>query len=132
MSGTRVIEIDGARIRDIATLYEELGRVLMPGVGWRLGESLDALDDALYGGYGAIEGREPVTLVWHGFERSAAALGAETTRAWLRGKLARPDVFDAARFEAELADLDAGRGRTYLDRVLEVIAGHSNVELVRD
>lgn len=132
MSAERTIEIDGSRIRDIASLYEELDRVLLPGVDWRLGPSLDALNDALYGGYGAIDGSEPVTLRWRDFEASAAALGVAATRDWLRDKLARPDRFDSARFAAELAELEAGRGVTYIDRVLEVIAEHPNIALARD
>ncbi|OCG75528.1 barstar family protein [Microbacterium sediminis] len=131
MTPARVIEIDGSAVRDIASLYAELDRALMPGVDWRLGESLDALNDALSGGYGAIEGREPVTLRWRDFAASEAALGVAATRDWLRAKLARPELFDAARFSAELAELEAGRGRTYLDRVLEVIAEHPNITLVR-
>lgn len=126
----RVIEIAGDRIRDIPTLYVELDRALMRGVDWRLGESLDALNDVLYGGFGTIEGDEPVTLVWHDFAASAAALGVETTREWLRRRLG-DERYAQDRLVADLAALDAGTGMTYLDRVVEVIESHPNIALDR-
>ncbi|GAA3651225.1 barstar family protein [Microbacterium marinilacus] len=127
----RTVEIDGTRIRDIPSLYAELDRALMSGVEWRLGQSLDALDDLLYGGYGEIQGGEPVILRWRGFAQSAAALGVEATRAWLRAKLERPGTFDEARIRADLEALEAGTGPTYIDIVLEIIASHPNIDLVR-
>jgi RNAse (barnase) inhibitor barstar len=127
---SRVIEIAGDRIRDIPTLYVELDRALMRGLDWRLGESLDALNDVLYGGFGTIEGDEAVTLVWRDFAASAAALGVETTREWLRRRLG-DERYAQDRLVADLAALDAGTGMTYLDRVVEVIESHPNIALDR-
>lgn len=59
---TRTLTIDGSRIHDIPSFYDEINRVFMTGVDWTLGPSLDALDDLLYGGYGALDGDAPVSL----------------------------------------------------------------------
>ncbi|MET0327316.1 MAG: ribonuclease inhibitor [Luteimonas sp.] len=121
--------LDGARIHDIASFYDEIARVLMADVDWPLAHSLDALDDLLYGGYGALDGPAPVTLSWTDFERSRDALGIDATRAWLQGKLDTPGRYDTARLQRELAALEAGSGPTYFDIVLEIIASHPNITL---
>ncbi|SDQ19558.1 ribonuclease inhibitor [Microbacterium sp. cf332] len=126
----RELRIEGSRVGDIPSLYVELNRVLMPDEDWTLGESLDALDDLLYGGFGVLATSPSARIVWVDAEQSRRALGRTATRAWYAGKLARPDVYASAPARAALADLDRGAGRTYFDLVLEVFAGHSEVELV--
>ncbi len=123
------LTLDGRRIHDIASFYDELNRVFMAGEDWTLGPSLDALDDLLHGGYGALDGDAPVSLEWTHFEASRAALGVEATRQHLLAKLAHPGRFDRARFQRELDALEAGNGRTYFDIVLEIIASHRNITL---
>ncbi|MBD9478849.1 barstar family protein [Pseudoxanthomonas sp. PXM02] len=127
---TRTLTLDGARIHDIPSFYDEINRVFMQDVDWTLGPGLDALDDLLYGGYGALDGDAPVTLVWTHFAASRNALGVEATRQYLLAKLAQPERFNAARFQRELDALDAGAGQTYFDIVLEIIAAHPNITLV--
>ena len=39
------MRLDGRRVHDIASFYDEINRVFMTGVDWQLGPSLDALDD---------------------------------------------------------------------------------------
>ncbi|PZQ29012.1 MAG: ribonuclease inhibitor [Stenotrophomonas acidaminiphila] len=126
------LTLDGARIRDIPSFYDEINRVFMTGVDWTLGPSLDALDDLLYGGYGALDGAAPATLVWTDFAASRDALGVETTRQYLLAKLAQPGRFNRAHAQHALDALDAGRGQTYFDIVLEIIAAHPNITLVPD
>jgi len=122
------LTLDGTRIHDIASFYDEVNRVFMAAEDWQLGHSLDAFDDLLYGGYGALDGDAPVTLVWTAFERSREALGAGTTRAWLQGKR-DSGRYDSARMQRELEALDAGTGPTYFDIVLEIIDAHPNIAL---
>ena len=124
------LTIDGARVRDIPSFYDEVNRVFMSGESWRLGESLDALDDLLYGGYGALHGRSGARVVWADHAASRRALGREATIAHHRSKLERPGVFNAARARSAIADLEAGAGATYFEIVLEIIADHSEIELV--
>jgi RNAse (barnase) inhibitor barstar len=120
--------IDGAAIRDIPSLYEELNRVFMADEDWRLGESLDALDDLLYGGFGALAATKGgVRIVWTDAAASRTALGRQATIGYYRQKLRRPDVFDAKRFARLLAEAEAGNGATYFDLVQDVFAGHPEI-----
>ena len=84
----------------------------------------------LHGGYGAVPGREPVKLVWQDMEKSRSGLGVETTRAFLRGKLQRPDVYDVKLIDRQLDALERGAGKTYFQIVVGIIADHPNIELV--
>lgn len=127
---TKTFSIAGRAIRDIPTFYAEINRVFMADEDWQLADSLDALDDMLYGGYGAIKGREPVRIVWQDIAESRAALGEAATRAFLGEKLKRPDRFDRDMIDRQLDALDHGMGQTYFDIVLQIIRDHPNIELV--
>ena len=124
------LRIEGARVRDIPSLYAELNRVFMPDEDWTLGESLDALDDLLYGGFGVLARASSARVVWADATASRQALGVPLTRAYLAAKLERPDVNAAAPARAALDDLDRGAGKTYFDLVLDVFAGHPELDLV--
>ena len=128
---TKTLTLVGADIHDISSLYDEINRVFMAGEDWRLGPSLDALDDMLHGGYGAIDGDEPILLVWRDFDRMQRVLGLETTRTFLKRKLERPEVFDTARIRRQLDALERGAGQTYWEMVLEILSSHPNIELER-
>lgn len=121
--------IEGGRIGGIPDLYEELNRHFMTGEDWQLGASLDALDDLLYGGYGALAGDDAVRIVWRDAAHSRDALGVAETVRWLREKLAQPGRFRSDDLQRQLDDLHAGTGTTYFERVLEVFEGHPEVVL---
>lgn len=125
----KTLIIEGIAIRDIASFYDEINRVFMAREDWTLGPSLDALNDLLYGGFGAIDGAEPVTLVWNDIAQSRTALGLDATRAHYRAKLDRPDIYDRARIEQDIAALEAGTGSTYFEIIREIIADHPNIAL---
>lgn len=121
--------IEGSAITDIASFYDELNRLFMQPEDWRLGPSLDALDDLLYGGFGALRGASDARVVWRDAEVSRRALGQDTTIAYYEDKLRHPDAFNAALFREKLAAVKDGTGRTYFDIVLDVFAGHPEIEL---
>ena len=126
----KTLNIVGRNIRDIPSFYAEINRVFMAEEDWRLGENLDALNDLLYGGYGAIKGRESVRIVWHDIAASRSTLGVEATRAFLTRKLQQPAQFNAEVIGRQLDALDRGTGQTYFEIVLEIIGDHRNIELV--
>jgi hypothetical protein len=124
------LRIEGKRVRDIPSLYAELNRVFMPDEEWSLGESLDALDDLLYGGFGVLAQASSARVVWVDSAVSREALGIPLTRAYLAAKLERPDIYAAGPARAALDDLERGGGTTYFELVLQVFAGHPELDLV--
>lgn len=122
--------IEGSRISDIASFYDEINRVFMADEDWKLGASLDALNDLLHGGLGALKGNERVRLVWQDFEKNRSELGFEVTRTFYQRKLLHPEIYNSERIKADLAALEDGTGPTYFEIVLEIIADHPNIELV--
>ncbi|WP_369038396.1 ribonuclease inhibitor [Stenotrophomonas maltophilia] len=125
-----VLQIEGAAINDIANLYAEINRVFMAGEDWQLAPSLDALDDLLYGGYGALAGQAQATLIWRDIAHSRTALGMETTRQWLQAKLDTPGSFNTQAVARQLQALQQGEGPTYFEIVMEIFSGHRQITLV--
>lgn len=125
----KTLTIEGSAIDSIASFYHEINRVFMQREDWKLAPSLDALDDLLFGGFGAINGNEPVAIIWRDMEASKAALGVDQTRSYYLAKRERPDIFDQGRIGTELAQLEAGTGPTYFDIIMDIIDGHPNIEL---
>lgn len=128
-SSERILTIDGARIEGIESFYAEINRVFMAKEDWKLGVSLDALDDMLYGGYGAAQGDAPVKLLWLNAEHSRAKLDIAATRAHYLEKLARPEIFNHQHWLGVLHDLEAGHGPTYFEQICQIIASHPRFTL---
>ncbi len=123
------LTIEGNRIRDIPSFYAEINRVFMSDEEWQLGPSLDALDDMLYGGYGALNGVDTVTLIWKGFKQTREALGIAATRAYYLNKLDQPSVFNVAKIRRDLEELDQGTGPTYFKIVLQIFDEHPHIRI---
>lgn len=102
----------------------------MPDEDWKLGESLDALNDLLYGGFGEIEGKENITLIWKNFEENRKILGLETTLQFYEAKLKSPQIFNTKFVQEKIDDLKKGNGQTYFEIILEIIGAHSNIKLI--
>lgn len=126
----KTLTLNGAHVHDIPSFYAEVNAVFMADESWQLGQSLDAFNDLLYGGFGALCGNEPVTLVWLHAEHSRTALGLDATRRYYQDKLAQPECFNSAHFQRQLDALENGSGQTYFDILLELIAEHSNIALL--
>ncbi|WP_457319788.1 ribonuclease inhibitor [Stenotrophomonas sp. P5_B8] len=122
--------LEGGAIDGIASFYAEINRVFMPDEDWQLGPSLDALDDMLYGAYGALAGHTTVQLHWKDIAHSRRALGVAATRTWLQAKLDPAGPFNPGHVSAQLQALERGEGQTYFDIVMQIIAAHPNVTLL--
>lgn len=127
---SKEIIIDGNQIHDIKSLYEEINLKFMQGEDWQLGESLDAFDDLLYGGFGAIKGDEPINLVWKNFENNREVLGFDLTLNFYENKLKQPQIFNKKIIEEKIQKLKNTGRDTYFDIILEIIASHSNITLI--
>jgi len=123
------IVLEGKAIQDISSFYAEINRVFMAGEDWQLAQSLDALDDMLYGGYGVLAGHSRATVVWRDMEQSRASLGLAATRDWLQAKL-DSNAFNRTTVARQLQALNSGEGQTYFQIVMEIFAGHPSLTLV--
>jgi len=113
--------IQGDRISGIPSFYEEINRLFMSEEDWKIGNSLDALNDILYGGQ--------IALIWQHSDQSREALGYETTLHYYEEKLQPGSPFNHTYFTDRLAALKNGTGQTYFDIILEIIAEHKNITL---
>lgn len=123
----KTFTIHGENFSDISGFYGEVNRIFMQGETWQLGESLDAFDDLLYGGFGALANEKEIWLVWRGFEKSKVDLGLQATKDFYLQKLRQPQVYNAEWARQKLAGLEAGTEKTYFEILLEIIAQHPNV-----
>ncbi|WP_312323550.1 ribonuclease inhibitor [Soonwooa sp.] len=126
------ILIDGSKIVDKTSLYTELNNKLMPNENWKLGESLDAFNDLLYGGFGEINGNEPIRLIWKDFLRMKELFGHDFTLNFYHEKLKYPNSYNKNLIKNSIKELNAGTGKTYFEIILEIIADHPNIELVEE
>lgn len=122
--------IEGSAITGIPSFYDEINRIFMAGEDWQLGESLDALNDLLYGGYGALAGGEPAMIVWKDMDASRAALSQAATLAVLRKRLPERTMFNGSPIAGQIEDMEAGRGTTYFDIVMDIFADHPRITVV--
>jgi len=113
-------EIDGSRITSLAAFYDEISRVLIPGVKW--GRNLDAFDDILAGGIGTPA--DGFTLKWSNAAFSAEKLGYAETGRYLEEKLRRCHPSNRESVRGELANARAGTGPTLYDWIIETIRDH--------
>ncbi|MCT1531304.1 barstar family protein [Sphingobacterium daejeonense] len=123
--------IDGNRIKDKSSLYEEINRQFMQEESWQLAESLDAFDDLLYGGFGAIKEKEEIKIVWLNFDSNKEAFGLDFTRNFYKEKLEHPENFDSKLVQRQLDELERGEGQTYFEIIEEIISSHPNIELIK-
>lgn len=126
----KTITINGNRIHDIPSFYKEINRVFMQNEDWKIGQSLDALNDMFYGGFGKIKGSEKIRLVWKNFEQNREDLGLNLTKAYYQNKLKSPYVFNMDFVQEKLTELEEGTGKTYFEIILEIIGEHPNIDLI--
>lgn len=124
------LKIDGNKVKDIPSFYEVLNDLVMKEEDWKLGQSLDAFDDMLYGGYGILAGYDVLELEWSNMEVSREKLGVATTLKYYQDKLGSDLPHNKEYFRQKLEVLKRGEGQTYFDIILEIIQEHKNVILL--
>ncbi|MCF0048506.1 ribonuclease inhibitor [Dyadobacter sp. LJ53] len=124
------LTIQGSSIRGISSFYDEINRVFMADEEWQIADSLDALDDLLYGGFGAARGATELEINWPDVEFSRTALGYEETKRYYLGKLKPGSPFNKAFFLEKLKALNNGNGKTYFDLVMEIFSSHANITIL--
>ena len=126
------IIIEGKNITDIETFYKEINRVFMQNENWKIAQSLDAFNDLLYGGFGEIKGKENIQLVWKNSEENKKSLGLQPTLAFYQNKLKSPEIFNTNFIINKIDELEKGTGLTFFDIVIEIIADHPNIILLKE
>ena len=121
--------IEGANVRDIPSFYAEINRIFMQEEDWNIAPSLDAFNDLLYGGFGALKDAEEVHIIWMDSAQSAAALGLQTTRAYYEAKVQAGTAYNHSLFKEKLEALVQGKGKTYFEIVQEIIKMHPRIIL---
>jgi len=124
------IVIEGKNIHDINSFYKEINRVFMQDEDWKLGESLDAFNDLLFGGFGVLKATPIIQLVWNNIAASSNALGYDITRQYYLKKLAPGSPFNVDYHQQKLAALESGNGQTYFQIILDIISDHPNIRLI--
>ena len=128
---TKKITINGNNIYDIDSFYAEINRVFMADEEWQIGSNLDAFNDLLYGGFGAIKNNEKIQLLWSNVDKCKEALGYKTTKTYYEEKLKPGTPFNREYFQTKLSALENGTGETYFDMLMAIISEHPNIELLR-
>lgn len=104
--------IDGSRAVTWPQMVDSIN-AFIPNSDWQ-GNSLDALDDILYGGYGTPD---KFTVIWKASETSRKALGYEATKAYYQ----RLPNFEPL--------YEAGHLKTLFETLVEIFQSHDNIEL---
>lgn len=107
--------IDGGTARTWPEIVASIN-AFIPDSEWR-GNSLDALDDILYGGYGTPE---KFVVVWKASEVSRQALGAKETLLYFKNMPAVQHLDAAAQTNP--------RSQTLFEVLVEIFEGHENIE----
>jgi len=129
---TKRICINGSNISDKESLYQEINRVFMANEDWNIGESLDALNDLFYGGFGLTSGNEPIELTWKNFDHNKELFGFDFTMEFYQEKLKLPEVFSNKIIQQNIRELENGKGLTYFETILEIISEHKNITLITE
>jgi len=123
-----MIVIHGGHFSSLGGFYEEVSSVLMKDTDWKVG-TLDGFDDILYGGFGVIEDKEEIEILWKESEKSKEDLGYEATREFYENKIRQGKPFNIESIQQKLYDLNEGKGQTLFDILVEIIESHINITL---
>lgn len=125
----KTIIIQANNFSDLAGFYEEVNQLFMKGMDWKMGHSLDALNDILYGGFGVFSPGEAVIVVWDNFSKSKKDLGPEETMRNYQMKINKGYPYNVNLFQDKLAEIQNGNGATLCDIIIEIFEDHKNIEL---
>ncbi|UKB81371.1 ribonuclease inhibitor [Chryseobacterium sp. MEBOG07] len=124
----KMIVINGGHFSSLGGFYEEISNVLMKDTDWKVG-TLDGFDDILYGGFGVIDGKEEIEIVWKESQKSKEDLGFDTTREFYENKIRQGKPFNIELIQQKLDELTEGKGQTLFDILIEIIESHTNITL---
>ncbi|WP_110011079.1 ribonuclease inhibitor [Chryseobacterium sp. AG844] len=125
----KMIVIHGGHFSSLGGFYEEASNVLMKDTDWKVG-TLDGFDDILYGGFGVIEGKEEIEIIWKESEKSKEDFGFNATREFYENKIRQGKPFNTELIQQKLNELTEGKGQTLFEILIEIIKLHTNITLI--
>ena len=126
----KTIIINANNFSDLGGFYEEMNKLFMKNIDWKLGHSLDALNDILYGGFGVYNPGEEIIVMWNNFSKSKSDLGLEETVKNYQMKIEKGYPYNVNLFQERLEALKNGDGQTLCDIIIEIFGDHKNIELI--
>lgn len=117
MQKKHVYMIDGSNFCTLEGFYDEISRVLLPGVAW--GHNLDAFNDILRGGFGTPN--EGFVLEWKNSALSHERLGYDETVRQLERRLERCDPSNVPQVQADLEAAKRHEGPRVFDWLVGII-----------
>jgi RNAse (barnase) inhibitor barstar len=126
----KTIVIEGSTFSNLDGFYEEMNRLFMQDQDWKMGHSLDALNDILYGGFGVFEPGEQVLVIWKNFTQSKLALGREQTVELYQRKIEIGYPYSVKLFEEKLQEIEKEDGPLLWHIVLDIFGDHPNIDLI--
>ena len=120
--------IEGKEINSISDFYGQINKLFMQNETWRIGESLDALDDLLYRDFGSATDEDKIKIIWKDSSLSKEALGLQTTKDFYKRKTFPNSPYNQKFVERKLKELEDGVGQTYFEIVVEIFKSHANTE----
>lgn len=129
LKSKKTITIYADNFSDLAGFYEEMDKLFMKDVDWKLGHSLDALNDILYGGFGVFNPGEQITVIWNNSSKSKKDLGLEETTRNYQMKINKGYPYNVNLFQEKLAEIKNGNGQLLFDIIIEIFKDHKNIEL---
>lgn len=126
----KTITINGNAFSEIEGFYREAYQLLTRGLDWVPAHNLDALNDILYGGFGAFGGSERIILEWTNFGKSLVDLGQGPSIRYYEKRAAELSGKRAEYFRGLARELKAGRGETLIQSIVGIIREKPRIEFV--
>ena len=122
--------LDGLNFNSLDSFYDEVEKVLTKNLDWKIGRNFNALDDILWGGFGAFEDEEPIDLIWKNSNKSKDDLGYHETIRELQESLKECNNPDKSAIEKKIEDVKNKTEPTIFESLIELIIEHENVNLI--
>ncbi len=126
---TKEIIIDGNLFFDLEGFFNEIDNIFTKDLDWQTGHNLDAFNDLLRGGFGVHGYGEPIKIIWLNGLKSKSDFGFDSTIKYLTNKISTCNPINVENVKADLEKAKIHQGKTLFEIIIEIIKGHSHIEL---
>lgn len=131
----KTIIINGNDFSDLGSFYDEIERKFTNNLDWKVGRSINAVDDILQGGFGVADEEEPIKIVWENSKKSKLDLGYSAQASsykvsiWHKTKINKHNPTAYSQMKEKYKKAKNNEGPTLFDDIVKVIHGHKHIEL---